>query len=223
MLEVQIALCQSHEFFNQIFLPPQESKTRLPLFEYTARILSISSDTQKVLSSQTSSALSDNLLSLKADIPGGIPFSLCEISRSTDFFNIRSVELTKQPVYTHADDEFIVHLYGSFQGSFSPNATLDLTVDCGSHCEEYGFPPGERQGETTTEKFCEMSEIEQPLGGKKKNTTCPPKEGYALISSWGFVMPMFFSNPGWYNFTFDAKTTEGRRIYCLTAPLKMGR
>lgn len=90
----------------------------------------------------------------------------------------------------------MVHLYGSFQGSFTPNATMDLSVDCGSHCEEYGAPPGERPGETTTVDFCEMSMIEQPLGGEeKRNVTCPPQEGYALISSEGYVIPMFFSTP----------------------------
>ncbi|KAI5863771.1 hypothetical protein GGS23DRAFT_513425 [Durotheca rogersii] len=187
---------------------------RIPMLKDAAKALSLSPGLQKTLSGGLSSGLSDALLSLKADIPGGSPFSFCEVSRSTDLFDITSVELTKQPVYI--DDEFSVHIYGTFQHSFTPNATLDLTVDCGSHCEEYGAPPGDSPGETVTADFCEMSGIEQPLGGKKKNVTCPPEEGYALISSRGYVVPMFFGTPGWYNFTFDAKTAQGERIYCLT-------
>ncbi|KAI6091244.1 hypothetical protein F4821DRAFT_198843 [Hypoxylon rubiginosum] len=187
---------------------------QIPTRKDFARALSFSPALQKPLGSGLK--LSGTPLPSQAEIPGGSPFSFCEVSRSTDLFNISSVELTRQPVYI--DDVFMVHLYGSFQGSFTPNATMDLSVDCGSHCEEYGAPPGERPGETTTVDFCEMSMIEQPLGGEeKRNVTCPPQEGYALISSEGYVIPMFFSTPGWYNFTFDAKTAEGERIYCVTA------
>ncbi|TGJ88662.1 hypothetical protein E0Z10_g9 [Xylaria hypoxylon] len=159
------------------------------------------------------SAVSKDSFSLRGDLPGGSPFSLCDVSRPTDLFNIRSIELTRQPV--HIDDEFTIHMYGAFLESFTPNASLDLQVNCGSHCEEYGAPPGQSPGESATADFCELSGIEQPLGGKK--ATCPPQEGYALITSSGYVFPMFFGTPGWYNFTFDAKTAEGDRIYCLTA------
>ncbi|KAI1371191.1 hypothetical protein F4677DRAFT_436223 [Hypoxylon crocopeplum] len=187
---------------------------RIPTLDDVARLLSISPGVQKILGSESSSRLSAPP-SLKAEIPGGTPFSFCEVSRPTDLFDITSVELTQQPVYI--DDVFLVHLYGTFRGSFTPNATLNLFDDCGSHCEEYGAPPGDSPGESLAIDFCDMSEIEQPLGGMKTNVTCPPQEGYALISSMGYVMPMFFSAPGWYNFTFDAKTAEGERIYCLTA------
>jgi hypothetical protein len=110
-----------------------------------------------------------------------------------------------------------------------------VRIDCGSHCEEYGNPPGERPGETFTIDFCDFSSIQQPLGGKK-NVTCPPPEkGWALITSPAFVWEMFLGpavssvcstksvvmakkmKQGWYNFTFDAKTATGERIYCLTA------
>ena len=94
-----------------------------------------------------------------------------------------------------SDDDFLFHLYGTFQGTWSGNATITARADCGSHCEEYGAPPGERPGESYTDIFCHMSEVEQPLGGKKKNETCPPEIGYALITSPGYVIPMFFSAP----------------------------
>ena len=94
-----------------------------------------------------------------------------------------------------SDDDFLVHIYGTFLGSFTPNATVAVTVDCGSHCEDYGVPPGESRGETFTGNFCEMSDIEQPTGGKKRNATCPPEEGYALITSLGYIMPMFINAP----------------------------
>lgn len=33
------------------------------------------------------------------ELPGDTPFSLCPVSRSTDLFDIRYLELTQQPVY----------------------------------------------------------------------------------------------------------------------------
>ncbi|KAI4866794.1 hypothetical protein F4820DRAFT_446670 [Hypoxylon rubiginosum] len=187
---------------------------RIPTLEDATRALSLFPSLQKALSSGPLSRLSGTPPSFKAEIPGGTPFSFCEASRPTDLFEITSVELTQQPVYI--DDEFTVHVYGSFRGSFTPNATLDLTTNCGSHCEEYGAPPGETPGETGRIGFCEVSQIEQPSGGKERNATCPPEEGYALITLEGYVMPMFFGTPCWYNFTLDAKTAEGERIYCFT-------
>ncbi|KAI2629984.1 hypothetical protein GGR54DRAFT_587226 [Hypoxylon sp. NC1633] len=187
---------------------------RVPTLHDAAKVLSIFPRFQKILGGGSPSGPSDPALSSRAEIPGGSPFSFCDVSRSTDLFNITSVELTRQPVYI--DDEFTVHIYGTFQKSFMPNATVNLAADCGSHCEEYGAPPGTRPGESFTVDFCKMSQIEQPLGGEKTNVTCPPQEGYALITSWGFVLPMFFRAPGWYNFTFDAMSPDGERIYCMT-------
>jgi hypothetical protein len=97
-----------------------------------------------------------------------------------------------------SDDVFMVHIYGAFQETFqetpTQNATIDLRADCGSHCEEYGAPPGETPSETITFDFCDMSIIEQPLGGRK--ATCPPAEkGYALISSMGYAFPMAVYTP----------------------------
>ena len=92
----------------------------------------------------------------------------------------------------NSDDAFLVHLYGDFQKSFTGNGTLELNVNCGSHCEEYGAP-ADSPGESTSFEFCEMSNIEQPLHGKK--ATCPPKEGFALISSPAYVFPMFLNVP----------------------------
>lgn len=88
-----------------------------------------------------------------------------------------------------------MHIYGEFQKSFGPEATLNLTGDCGSHCEMYGVQPGEPTGESALFPFCEISLIEQPLGGKKKNATCPVEKGYALITSGGGVVPMFIRAP----------------------------
>jgi hypothetical protein len=94
---------------------------------------------------------------------------------------------------TISDDDFLFHLYGSFQESWTGNATIESRVDCGSHCEEYGVPPGEMPSETWTPQFCDMTEIEQPTGGKK-NVTCPPVPGYALLTSPGYVWPLMFHN-----------------------------
>ncbi|KAH8165903.1 hypothetical protein CIB48_g2344 [Xylaria polymorpha] len=177
--------------------------------------LTLSSGLQTSLSSSPLQTHRSHHLFSRPELPGGSPFSLCDVSQPTDLFQVASIELTKQPIYI--EDVFQFHLYGEFQETFTPNATMELTVDCGSHCEEYGVPPGERPGESGTVPFCGVSDIEQPLGGEKRNETCPPVEGHALITSPGYAWRMFFGAPGWYNFTFDARTTEGDRIYCATA------
>ncbi|CAJ2504237.1 Uu.00g116310.m01.CDS01 [Anthostomella pinea] len=190
---------------------------RIPGLEYTARALSLSTGSQRPLSDDPFRGVSDTRFLSRPELPGGTPLSLCEVSRPTDLYNITSVEVTQQPI--HFDDFFLFHLYGTFQGTFTPNATITFSVDCGSHCEDYGYPPGETSPyEAWTEGFCTLTDIQQPLGGlPKRNTTCPPVEGFALLESPGYVMPMFFRRPGFFNFTFDAKTAEGGRIYCLTA------
>lgn len=207
---------------------------QIPLFKDATRALSLSPVFQNSLSGEPSSEIAGTPLSSKDIEAGGSPLSFCEVSRSADLFNITSVELTQQPVYMYvtsdskppsrlyllmvnSDDVFLFHLYGTFQDSFTPNATIDVTVDCGSHCEEYGAPPGDRPpGETVTGDFCEMSEIEQPLGGRKRNQTCPPEEGYALISSPGYVVPMFFSTPvSVFSLSYSLLTHLG----CNTQPI----
>jgi len=97
-------------------------------------------------------------------------------------------------VVINSDDVFIVYLYGTFKDTWGPeNATLDFTIDCGSHCEEYGHVPGDPKGETNRFDLCEFSQgLEQPLGGRKKNETCPPEPGPAMIPYAGFVWPFPF-------------------------------
>ncbi|KAK7979807.1 hypothetical protein PG989_012264 [Apiospora arundinis] len=189
---------------------------RIPSFGEAARALRLLQGLQKPLNSGIS-------LASTANIPGGTPFTLCPESRSTDLFQISSVVIERQPVYI--DDMFTVHIEGEFQDTFSANATFDITGNCGSYCDAYGAPPEERGGETDRESFCELHPIEQPLGGsqkkKRNNSTCPPEKGYAMISPMGWAMPMFLWWPQVYNFTFDAKTEDGRRIYCLTAEVCM--
>ncbi|KAI0521842.1 hypothetical protein F5B22DRAFT_643428 [Xylaria bambusicola] len=182
---------------------------------YNSLGLTLSSGLQTPLGSSPSKIHGNHHLFSRPELPGGSPFSLCDVSQPTDLFQIDSIELSKQPVYI--GDAVLFHLYGEFQGSFTPNATMNFRVDCGSHCEEYGGPPGEREGESGEMPFCDLTEIEQPLGGGKRNETCPPVEGHALLTSPGYAWRMFFGAPGWYNFTFDAKTAEGDRIYCVTA------
>jgi hypothetical protein len=94
-----------------------------------------------------------------------------------------------------SDDDFNFYLYGTLKSTFpQPNATITVTVDCGSHCADYGVPPG--QGDSFEVDFCEFSQIEQPLGGKRESPGCPPPEpGPGLISSVGYVWPMFIRAP----------------------------
>ncbi|KAL2205968.1 hypothetical protein CC79DRAFT_1322485 [Sarocladium strictum] len=149
-------------------------------------------------------------------IPGGTPLRLCPESRDTDLFQISLATIERQPVYI--DDVFVVHLDGEFLDTFPPNATFDITGNCGSYCDDYNVTdPRDREGETDTEDFCGFNPMEQPLG-HHGNRACPPEEkGAAMITAMGWAMPMIVWWPGYYNFTFDAKTTDGRRIYCLTA------
>lgn len=39
---------------------------------------------------------------------------------------------------------------------------------------------------------------------------------FVLVSEAREREPMLIGTQGWYNFTFDAKTSDGRRIYCIT-------
>jgi hypothetical protein len=71
---------------------------------------------------------------------------------------------------------------------------MEINGNCGSHCEDYGVvDPDDRQGETFTIDFCDMSDIEQPLSGRKAE--CPPEKGWAMMHSLGYIMPMFINAP----------------------------
>ncbi|OIW28742.1 hypothetical protein CONLIGDRAFT_715213 [Coniochaeta ligniaria NRRL 30616] len=189
----------------------------IPIFEGLVRAMSWVSALQQTLSSGASNALPSTPRPLRAEIPGGSPLSFCDVSRPTDLFNITMVQLSQQPGPIYIDDDFFFFLYGTFQDTFTPNATIFLTLDWASHPEEYGHKPSQsRAGATYAIDFCHMSNIMQPSGGKKKSENCPPEKGWALIQSIGYVWPMYIRAPGWYNFTFDARTAEGDRIYCLT-------
>jgi hypothetical protein len=83
---------------------------RGPLLEIAARALSMPPWLQqKSLSGGglPSSGLSSDTTALPFmadEVPGGTPLSFCEVSRSTDLFDITSVELTKQPLYMYVQD-----------------------------------------------------------------------------------------------------------------------
>ncbi|KAI0884649.1 uncharacterized protein GGS22DRAFT_164033 [Annulohypoxylon maeteangense] len=190
---------------------------QIPMLKDPAKALSLFAGLQRPLTSVLSDGLSGAPSPSKI-IPGGSPFSFCEVSRSTDLFQISSVELSEQPI--HIDDVFFVHIHGKFQESFSVNATFELSEGCGPHCEEHGIPPGEKHGTLISASFCNMSLVKQSSDGRGKNyETCPPEKGDALVTSMGYVHPMLFRTPGWHNFTFDAKTANGQRIYCLTTEI----
>ena len=99
----------------------------------------------------------------------------------------------------NSDDDFEFYLYGTFQESFrETNATLDLRIDCGSHCEEYGNPPGEVPSTTFEMDFCKVSYVQQPSepDGKLGNYTCSPShDGLGKITSPVYLLPMFIRVP----------------------------
>jgi len=186
---------------------------QLPSVADAVRALSFSPGLQKYLGGVSDS----RLLKERPELPGGTPISLCKESSPNDIFRVTSVELTKQPLYF--DDDFLLNIYGTFQSTetWTENATLTWRADCGSHCEMYGNPPGETPSESIDWNFCEIHDIMQPTGGEKRNATCPPVNGWALATTIVYIFPLWLREPAWYNITFDAKTADGRRIYCLTA------
>ena len=72
---------------------------RIPTLAGLVRTLGLSSTLQKTLGGEIPYEQLGNPLSLDADIPGGSPLGFCDVSGSTDLFQISSVEITKQPVY----------------------------------------------------------------------------------------------------------------------------
>jgi hypothetical protein len=86
---------------------------------------------------------------------------------------------------------FQVTTYGNVLESWEANGTTTLTLDCGSHCEEYGQPEEDWAGENfTAPGVCgwAIGDIQQPVGGpRKRNETCPPVAGPAVITSLGWV------------------------------------
>lgn len=69
---------------------------RMPTLSDAAEAFSLSSAVQQRL---TGNFLSEPPTGQLVELPGDAPFSLCPVSRSTDLFEIKYVELTKQPVY----------------------------------------------------------------------------------------------------------------------------
>jgi len=108
----------------------------------------------------------------------------------------RNVKLVRQV----RESPCLVHIYGSFQSSFGANSTFNITTNCGSHFEEYGWPPDDKciPREATrwfAEDFCKLVEIEQLLGRREKNATCPPEEGYAFLTGMAWFIDLFFHQP----------------------------
>ena len=70
---------------------------RIPTFSNAAKALLFSSTIlQNPEGRATSTQLSTERL---VELPDGTPFSLCPVSRPTDLFDIKYVELSKQPVF----------------------------------------------------------------------------------------------------------------------------
>ncbi len=78
---------------------------------------------------------------------------------------------------------------GEFLEDINPNSTLNLRVDCGSHCKEYGSEPG--SGEDGSVPFCKYTSIEQP----NKRKGCPLEKGGVILSYDALVFDLFFHTP----------------------------
>lgn len=70
---------------------------RVPNLENAARALSMSFGFQQPI---VNKGHANDSLSLRPDLPGGSPLSLCEVSQLTGIFQFTSVQITKQPLYT---------------------------------------------------------------------------------------------------------------------------
>ena len=112
------------------------------------------------------------------------------------YFSLVAGDMPTECVYR--DDEFFLNIYGSFQSTktWTENATLTWKVDCGSHCEMWGYPPGETPSGSMSFNFCETHDIMQPTGRDNRDSPCPPVDGWALattymaIVSWVLVQPV---------------------------------
>ncbi|KAG4429677.1 hypothetical protein IFR05_014848, partial [Cadophora sp. M221] len=124
---------------------------------------------------------------LSTVIPGGSPFSYCDVSRPTDLFNISSITLWPQSL--HINEDFTVTMYGEFSQNITANSTMNFRLDCGSHCAEYGAEPGSGEGDSIN--FCDVTSVEQP----NKRQGCPMEKGGAILSYDFFVWDMFLSVP----------------------------
>ncbi|KAI0166657.1 hypothetical protein GGR57DRAFT_496918 [Xylariaceae sp. FL1272] len=180
----------------------------LGLRDMWATALSVSSIFQHPMSA----AIPSELTSAAQELPGGSPFRLCDASGPMDLFDISSVQITKSPIYI--DDGLFVHLYGSFRETFTGNATITMSAGIRHEVPADGHHPSLLPSEDSDWDFCEFTEIEQPLGAR--NATCPPEPGPGLMTSFLVAHSFFLGTPAWYEFTFDAKTPQGDRIYCLT-------
>lgn len=102
-----------------------------------------------------------------------------------------------QPTDFSSDDTVLVNIDGFLQkdGTWPANATINTTIDCGSHCEMYGNAPGERPGSSFSLSFCEMSDIQHEIGRGTEGESCVVKEGRTRITSMVYVFPMFLSVP----------------------------
>ncbi|KAK0115002.1 hypothetical protein ONS96_013475 [Cadophora gregata f. sp. sojae] len=120
-------------------------------------------------------------------IPGESPFSFCDESRPTDLLSITSISLWPQPLYIN--DDFIVTIYGEFSQNITANSTMNLWVDCGSHCKEYGAEEGSGEGDSI--EFCDVTDVQQP----NRRQGCPMEKGGAILSYEFFVWDMFLHQP----------------------------
>ena len=78
---------------------------------------------------------------------------------------------------------------GELSKNITPNSTMNLWLDCGSHCEEYGAEPGSGEGDSI--EFCDVTDVQQP----NKRQGCPMEKGGAILSYEFFVWDMFLHQP----------------------------
>jgi hypothetical protein len=75
---------------------------RMPIFDFALRTLSASPAAEQTWSHRLSKSLPATARRpSKAEVAGGSPFSLCEVSQPTDLLNITSVQLGNQPNPVH--------------------------------------------------------------------------------------------------------------------------
>ena len=73
--------------------------------------------------------------------------------------------------------------------NITANSTMNLWLDCGSHCQEYGAEPGSGEGDSI--EFCDVTDVQQP----NKRQGCPMEKGGAILSYEFFVWDMFLHQP----------------------------
>ena len=104
---------------------------------------------------------------------------------------------------------------GELSKNITANSTMNLWLDCGSHCQEYGAEPGSGEGDSI--EFCDVTDVQQP----NKRQGCPMEKGGAILSYEFFVWDMFLNKQNKKSSTSE-DPQKGRCEICFPLGMRSG-